>query len=345
LARVVARRRWVPSPRSAALQRMTLKDTGWLTSVAALTGIEEWVGSPRTVVGDPGRRKGKVYTEVVAKEAGRDRLAALQVSAERNANVGKTVDAEAIKKWGEAVRDPNAKWTVGVSNLDKKDHPRLDPFHYIPNVPFESAGVDGPVDSMLQLSFQHAKNYTGYVEGVFDSSHAVALFPVTMYDLRSEHALKDVVGGGRNPKFSNVHVATAIPAIDETSGDTHTSLDAYTKIAGEGARWQCVRKHAAKLQDNSIFYCMDGGTRWGVTFATLWGNWASVFGKAYDIEDAVVAAKIKAPRPAHKNSWVRVPVPSPAAKDYNLDPAPAAAGASAPAAASAAAASSPRTSS
>lgn len=72
------------------------------------------------------------------------------------------------------------------------------------------------------------------------------------------------------------------------------SLDAYTKLAGEGARFMCVRSHIANITDNTIFYA---DTNWkdpnraliyGITFQDLWGKWSKKFDKKFNIDNAEV---------------------------------------------------------
>ena len=79
-----------------------------------------------------------------------------------------------------------------------------------------------------------------------------------------------------------------------TRGGTEASFDAYTKLAGEGARWRCVRKHGQALQDDSMFFVShDDATKRGISFRVLWLNWKDVFGKAHDIPDGDVAGAIR----------------------------------------------------
>lgn len=71
-----------------------------------------------------------------------------------------------------------------------------------------------------------------------------------------------------------------------TSGTGEKNVDAYTKIAGEGARWQCVRKHASKLKNDSRFFTAnpaDDQTVFAIPFKTLWLNWKTGFHNKYDI--------------------------------------------------------------
>ncbi len=80
-------------------------------------------------------------------------------------------------------------------------------------------------------------------------------------------------------------------------------LDAATKIAGEGARWQAVRAHARNghLKTTSKFWCMQNAVDTSadpdvhyVTFKTLWGSWKDVFQYQFNIPDGRVAAELRA---------------------------------------------------
>jgi hypothetical protein len=58
-------------------------------------------------------------------------------------------------------------------------------------------------------------------------------------------------------KYSNVHDQSHTGSTNiakDSEGDEEHNLDAYTKISGEGARWQCVRAHASNLQNDTLFF-------------------------------------------------------------------------------------------
>lgn len=75
------------------------------------------------------------------------------------------------------------------------------------------------------------------------------------------------------------------------------SWDAYTKLAGEGARFQCVKNHISDIKDNTTFGINENGVEGiekpNVTFSTLWKSWGTVFKSAFNIPDSTVAEKIK----------------------------------------------------
>jgi hypothetical protein len=100
------------------------------------------------------------------------------------------------------------------------------------------------------------------------------------------------VARAANERFSNRHDDvdnSNLAALTEGGGEEH--LDAYTKIAGEGARWICVRNHSDNLRNDSIFYTAYPGHDdkvCGLDFKDLWKTWKSGFGKKYNIPTATV---------------------------------------------------------
>ncbi len=321
LARAVARRAAQGGP---LLQRMTLEQTGWLPDV-------EDIGE-RTLVTDG--RKVRLYFKQ-APEAP-NKAAALASAAQLNAAVGKASDDRAYAAWSVEKGWPsrlewrsNDKWTPSTATLGDAGLKSLDPFFFGVKVPFKV----GDASHVLELSYQHATNWTGYVENVYDSSNPATSAVPSMYDLDSEAPLKGTRPEGehwRNLLYSNKHdVDMGTNLLTTSGGGTDASFDAYTKIAGEGARWQCVRAHGHALQDDTMFYVEHtDATKRGVSFRMLWLNWRDVFGKAYDVPDTEVAAAIttamtkrrgtKAARGCFARGDVKV-VASPAPKDYDLD--------------------------
>lgn len=262
------------------------------------------------------------------------KIAAIQQAATLNAAVGVAVDQYARDKL--RITDKNAKWTPKKTDLNNQDAPTIDPFMFGVMVSF--AGADQ--DERLELIFQHAKEWTGYVEAIYDSTNTHTRAVPSMYDSRAEATRKGGKAQGdehyRFLKFSNVHEkhdgnsrAPAPNILDLTTGGDEHNLDAYTKLAGEGARWQCVRKHASMLRDDSLFYTADPNSDTkvlAIDFKTLWITWAETFDKDYDITDKTVADKLQGSKVFRKINRRVMPVPpktplktSLTAKDYNLD--------------------------
>jgi hypothetical protein len=82
-----------------------------------------------------------------------------------------------------------------------------------------------------------------------------------------------------------------------TKGENEARLDARAKLAGEGARWQCVLHNLGTIRDHSRIWTTVPKTKkvHYVRFDTMWLNWVNVFDGDYNIPDWVVAAKLKTP--------------------------------------------------
>lgn len=269
------------------VQLKTLEQTGWVS------GLKE-DESKRAIVGGVG--EGSAYYDTKSLDA-TDRTNAFQVLATRNGQIGKTVDDRARSEWGKGKND---KWTANRAMYGTTSTNTLDPFFYegIANwTNPDKYGTGEPGKEYLGFMYQHAKSFTGYVEAILDTSNNYAQGVPSMYkDDQDLIAAKSDTR--RNPKFTNIHDTLDTSNILDmtTSGDKEKNLDAYTKIAGEGARWQCVREHARYLKNDSWFYTAKGSPKrdevWAVDFMTLWKSWDSVFGKAYDITKDEVSTKL-----------------------------------------------------
>ena len=134
---------------------------------------------------------------------------------------------------------------------------------------------------------QHANEAQGYVESFSDTSNKGA----------KSAPMVEGGSGGEGTYGTKHEEKSARPVADMTEGKSEGSLDAYTKIAGEGARWKCVREHAAALQNDTWFFCAHPtveGKFVGIQFVNLWKCWDKPFKKAYDIPHSVVVEKLKA---------------------------------------------------
>jgi hypothetical protein len=176
----------------------------------------------------------------------------------------------------------------------------------------------------LTLYYQFGVDSYGYVVKVEQGNR---LF--SMHSARGQDELPDAqearlqTGAGADPLYEMYSSAHHTDAPDEKIGDTAAlptsdplpaagpdfvtggkavlggkskRLDAVTKLAGEGARWQCVRLHAAHLRDSSRFYTqLQGDTRKAyITLERLWGTWGAKFGSAFNIPNDTVKQVISA---------------------------------------------------
>ena len=66
--------------------------------------------------------------------------------------------------------------------------------------------------------------------------------------------------------------------------------DSYTKLAGEGARFLCVRNNMQSLQHNSVFW--DTVLNCGIRFEDLYRSWAYSFSSEFNITDQMIHDKL-----------------------------------------------------
>lgn len=98
--------------------------------------------------------------------------------------------------------------------------------------------------------------------------------------------------------YSNSHEPTAGNPIlnityreDDEADIRSKNFDAYTKLAGEGARFKCVRRNIDTITDNTVFYA--AGQTEGVKFSELWKTWSVSFQRKYDIEDSEIKGELQ----------------------------------------------------
>ena len=188
-----------------------------------------------------------------------------------------------------------------IFNLKGAEPKKLDPWIHKVVVPY--AGEGG--DQTLTMEFQHTKGFDGYVCKVADSGNAALNKAregrpransrgAAMY-MGAISASAPTIPG--NADFSNLHDQVGPSAgqnlLELSKGGGHAAADAYTKLAGEGARFVCVRENMAKLRNDSYFYYEDAGVNYGITFAKLWVSWEKNFKKAYNVPNATIVAKLK----------------------------------------------------
>lgn len=215
-------------------------------------------------------KQGKVYTQVLG-EAVAGRTEAMAKASEVAAAIGN--------------RTVGKNWTPDSAAFDDDKAETLDPFLFKVTVPF------GKKDR-LTLTYQHADRWTGYVVSIEDTSNPTTKTGVTMFNAFDSSPKRDT------DSYSNVHDQDQTGSTNiakDTEGTEEHNLDAYTKISGEGARWQCVRVHASNLQNDSLFFTasMDKDKVHAVTFVDLWLNWVGAFTARYDISDGDVVKAMK----------------------------------------------------
>jgi hypothetical protein len=173
-----------------------------------------------------------------------------------------------------------AMYTRDSDEMDKSAVDTVDPFIHNVRAYYEV----GEEERFVDLCYQHTADMDGYVVQIAEGKEDRASTLATM-----THG--DRVEG---PTFPSTHQPVAGNLLEASEGSTPASFDATTKIAGEGARFVCVRNHAEYLQDDSLF-CVDlgGGVYKGLPFTSLYILWKSVFKGQFNISDSAVAAKLR----------------------------------------------------
>ena len=292
----------------AVLQRANLGQTGWVTEA-------QDSGRVRNLVGE--NRSGRVYTMTAGRQP--SKADALWTAADYNALVGLRVDEGADREWGYKIS--NDKWTNNPRNFDRAEVKAIDPFFYELAIPYDMKTGQTTTPQTMTLTFQHAASLTGYVVTVKDTGNTKAAPGLDLF--LDEAPLHLHVG------YSQTHdIKQKGKLINQTNRTTEAGIDAYTKLAGEGARWHCVREHG-ELENDSIFYITERtnnpASRYarssvcvGVGFGTLWTSWLTVFGKRYDISDEEVAEAIRDGTFERQGHAVRRGF-TPEKKDYDLE--------------------------
>ena len=155
----------------------------------------------------------------------------------------------------------------------------------------------------LEMKYQFIANgMSGYIIEVNRLSNKKNLKDKTtesrMYT--SEMSKPESVPSAKNLYSSKHRETEDLLIMDATKREdkmfSERSADAYTKLAGEGARFLCVRRNMGKIKDSTVFFSKKAfysaqisGVLEGVTFLDLWKSWSASFGKVYNIDDDVIA--------------------------------------------------------
>lgn len=140
----------------------------------------------------------------------------------------------------------------------------------------------------LNLTYQFAKRFYGYVVKV---QRDAGEFSMVEGDL-SANTYSHMHDTNKGDTIKSIAEHADAPSIAENN----ITYDAITKIAGEGARWQCVRDNAGKLKNKSRFYTKDehdDSKFYYVSFEKLWKSWKTHFDNKFNIPNDVVVDKLK----------------------------------------------------
>jgi hypothetical protein len=180
------------------------------------------------------------------------------------------------------IKNKFAKLVIGDTWHANTNVKPIDPFL------FGAKSRVGGVSDLL-LYYQHSPDWPGYVTYVEDGGESSKM--------RLGGKVSNPETAGVPDTYSNFHHdtggtnLTGMTGLDSgrTREQNEKSLDAMTKLAGEGARFVCVRSNISRMTDNSRFYVIvDENTTKYVKLSDLWSSWAPVFDKANDISNATV---------------------------------------------------------
>jgi hypothetical protein len=211
-----------------------------------------------------------------------DDLAALKYAATRFAPIGAAAVAVAAAAGG----------TNGTMN--PRSGAQSEPFVYVITVPYRR----GEEHREFGITYQWAVGTPGYIVRLSATGEGNAASMVTVVNPTPNAA-------GLAASFFSTHAATGATALggmihqdpNRTQGQNEASLDARTKLAGEGARFNFVRDNMDRIADDSRIYMKDSGNVYWDPFKHLWLQWAGVFNSGYGISDSTVAAALRA------NQW------------------------------------------
>lgn len=209
------------------------------------------------------------WTADVGEKADRNTLIGHMAS--KAAEIGATV--EGMKNWTEI-----------EGNIEKPDvHDTIDPFMLRVTGKYDVAKHD------MALDYHFGNSWMGYVIKVVDAGKGInqAMKPIPHKEI-AELKLED-------SHFSNVHRARGGNAAIAGADDA----DSVTKLAGEGARWNCIRTGLPSVADTTKIYTNENSDgkvteemRY-VTFPVLWKSWAATFERKFGIPDEKVIEKLK----------------------------------------------------
>lgn len=147
----------------------------------------------------------------------------------------------------------------------------------------------------LSVSYQHSHDWPGYVTYIQVGANNASM--------RLNGPILDPTVVGIPDNFGRKHHETnhdnLANDLDLDIGATRLTnerrFDSITKLAGEGARFICIRDNLGVMTDKSRFYVMghnqDDPTKY-VTLEDLWSSWATVFDKRNGIPNVTVRAAI-----------------------------------------------------
>jgi len=138
-------------------------------------------------------------------------------------------------------------------------------------------------NKVMKLTYNYKKDACGYIVKIDDNGNTAHMegYPGggTEYDSGHEHGAID-----------DQKILDHTNAVQDILIIKKRKYDAYTKLAGEGARFMCVRDNITSLTNNTKFSARNSHDTlfYSINFKNLWGKWDSWFNKKFNIEDREV---------------------------------------------------------
>lgn len=214
-----------------------------------------WLGN----IDDPKEKsKGILCNEISVIDSG-DKAEALKNISTKAGEVGATTH--------------KAIWAESDNNYNKVDSPLINPFQ----VPIMAKYGVNPSDSKIKLFYHYGPYNHGYIVKV-ELGYNSSVETGTMNN-------KDQVGEN---EYSSKHDTKDDRIILNQTEDQDNAkkFDAYTKLAGEGARFQCVKRNINTISNNTVI-CVPYSNQ-GVAFCELWKTWGATFNKEFNIKDDAI---------------------------------------------------------
>jgi len=209
------------------------------------------------------------YWEVTVAD-GADRTELLKTIAARVAQIASEIDATVGNTW----------------NFKKVDAEKKSINYFDPIMVRVKGKYDSPLKQDMELDYHFGNCWHGYVIRVVDTGKGIN---------KTMHAPEDPGNLNLASEYSNIHDVAMNPTgpLVGSSG-----ADEVTKLAGEGARWNCIGANVGIMRDDTKIYTNDNKdltltdkVRF-VTFPVLWKSWKETFGKGFGIQDGTVREKL-----------------------------------------------------
>ncbi len=173
-----------------------------------------------------------------------------------------------------------------------RDANKMYPFIFESTVRFK----EGSEEKSIILGYKYANNTPGYV--VYQEVTGEEMAEMSGVKNNEEQAGYAKTYFSSHNDSGDKKISKQINQIvTDKQSNNSLRLEARTKLAGEGARFDVVLNNMNALSDETPIYTVSGNGKNAhyIKFSELWKNWALVFGSKYGISNNVVAEKLKTP--------------------------------------------------